>query len=498
MSKFSEQCKHLILENGTNVYRLSKDFSLECTTLQRMVTGKRLPNIVFVKKFCEALRIPYSEKQNLMELYRMEQIGETVYNNRKCIKTILNNLALNEKSLSRDSLSVSDSNRYQEQNIISYSFQIEERVQAVLRKAFIRKKTPIIYTNFPANNFVFFHHLRTLNIEYPSSVLIKHLINFKIDANDTIHNLNILNNVLPFILTNQMQYHSLFCYSRLNIFDFSQIVFPYFIITADEVLLLSSDMENFISLEEEEIIKRYQVEFEKMSMQCSSLIHETTELAEALYEYKILHEGIHKPFYSIEPSICCTKVLSALDFDGILKGILENLGLNAEDMVQYMNTIRNVSYFSKEGLEYFCDTGKLTGQMGVLLPMMTKKERAHYLMHFIEQAEECYLLDDSFHLNANLNIEICDRERINIIYFDPDAISNIRFISINESSICNAFYDFIESLECSESVYSAEQTKAEVARILKEKFPEECEGKIQIDEVREDIENEVYELWERE
>lgn len=495
MSKFSERCKHLLLENGTNVYRLSKDFSLECTTLQRMVTGKRLPNMTFVKKFCEALRIPFSEKQNLMELYRMEQIGETVYNNRKCIKTILNNLALNEKSLSRDALSVSDSNLYQEQNILSYSFRIEEIVQTVLRKAFASKKASFIYTNFPASNFVFFHYLRTLNIEFPSSsVWIKHLINFKIDANDTIYNLNILNNVLPFVLSNQMKYHSLFCYSRLNIFDFSQIVFPYFIITADEVLLLSSDMENFISLEEEEIIKRYRVEFEKMSMQCSSLIHETTELAEALYEYKILHEGIHKPFYSIEPSICCTKVLTSVDFNGTLRNILEKLGLNADEMVQYMNTLKNTSYFSKEGLEYFCDTGKLTGQMGVLLPIMNRKERAEYLINFIEQANECYLLDDSFHLNANLNIEICDRERINIIYFDPDAISNIRFISINESSICNAFYDFIESLDCSESVYSAEQTKAEVARLLKEKFPEECEGKIQIDEVREDIENEVYEL----
>ena len=44
MSRFSEQCKELIRENGTNVYRMSKEFSLEVTALQRMVTGKRLPN----------------------------------------------------------------------------------------------------------------------------------------------------------------------------------------------------------------------------------------------------------------------------------------------------------------------------------------------------------------------------------------------------------------------------------------------------------------------
>ena len=62
MSRFSEQCKELIRENGTNVYRMSKEFSLEVTALQRMVTGKRLPYIDFVKKFCKCLRIPETEK----------------------------------------------------------------------------------------------------------------------------------------------------------------------------------------------------------------------------------------------------------------------------------------------------------------------------------------------------------------------------------------------------------------------------------------------------
>lgn len=86
MSRFSEQCKELIQENGTNVYRMSKEFSLEVTALQRMVTGKRLPNIDFVKKFCECLRIPETEKSTLLELYKIEQVGENTYYSRKCIK----------------------------------------------------------------------------------------------------------------------------------------------------------------------------------------------------------------------------------------------------------------------------------------------------------------------------------------------------------------------------------------------------------------------------
>lgn len=73
MSRFSEQCKELIRENGTNVYRMSKEFSLEVTALQRMVTGKRLPYIDFVKKFCECLRIPETEKARCLNDIRSDK-----------------------------------------------------------------------------------------------------------------------------------------------------------------------------------------------------------------------------------------------------------------------------------------------------------------------------------------------------------------------------------------------------------------------------------------
>lgn len=79
MSRFSEKCKELLAENGTNVYRLSATSSLERTALQRMVTGKRLPGIEFVKQFCKVLRIPVSDEAYLMELYFIESLGEDVY-----------------------------------------------------------------------------------------------------------------------------------------------------------------------------------------------------------------------------------------------------------------------------------------------------------------------------------------------------------------------------------------------------------------------------------
>lgn len=64
MSEFSERCRQLLINSGSNVYQMAKYSSLDKTSIQRMVTGKRLPSLDFVKKFCSYLRISPIEKKN--------------------------------------------------------------------------------------------------------------------------------------------------------------------------------------------------------------------------------------------------------------------------------------------------------------------------------------------------------------------------------------------------------------------------------------------------
>lgn len=97
MSKFSDKCKELLTESGYNIYRLSQTASLERTTLQRMVTGKRLPGQQFVENFCRALRISLLQEKEVMELYKIECMGETAYLNQKTIMELFQNLSEFEK-----------------------------------------------------------------------------------------------------------------------------------------------------------------------------------------------------------------------------------------------------------------------------------------------------------------------------------------------------------------------------------------------------------------
>lgn len=89
MSDFSCKCREYLKLTGETVYQLAASSGLDRTSLQRMITGKRLPGTDFVRQFCDSIRINPSQRQELMELYKIEKIGKEVYYNRKYIEELL-------------------------------------------------------------------------------------------------------------------------------------------------------------------------------------------------------------------------------------------------------------------------------------------------------------------------------------------------------------------------------------------------------------------------
>ena len=81
MSDFSSKCREYLKNTGETVYQLSASSGLDRTSLQRMITGKRLPGMDFVRQFCDSIRINPSQRQELIELYKIEKIGKEIYYN---------------------------------------------------------------------------------------------------------------------------------------------------------------------------------------------------------------------------------------------------------------------------------------------------------------------------------------------------------------------------------------------------------------------------------
>lgn len=180
MSQFSDKCKKLLQENGSNVYQLSLSASLERTTLQRMITGKRLPNIDFVKSFCRALRISQFEEIELLKLYKIETMGETAYHNEEIILQFLQRLKALEKNNYQECIASVDYESIELSSHISRQrHDTRLMLHFILAKEFTYQEDGTVYTNIPVTYSSFIPALETIYQRKKREFLLYTLFLFK-------------------------------------------------------------------------------------------------------------------------------------------------------------------------------------------------------------------------------------------------------------------------------------------------------------------------------
>ena len=147
MSDFSTKCREYLKDTGENVYQLSASSGLDRTSLQRMITGKRLPGIDFVRQFCDSLRINPSQRRELMELYKIEKIGKEIYYNRKYIQELLGVIS-SQQVISREGFLRLPSFPFYRG---TFSLDVEKKVLSLFEDILSSGSSETIRTNLPAN-----------------------------------------------------------------------------------------------------------------------------------------------------------------------------------------------------------------------------------------------------------------------------------------------------------------------------------------------------------
>ncbi len=246
MSEFSERCRQLLINSGSNVYQMAKHSSLDKTSIQRMVTGKRLPSLDFVKEFCSYLRISPIEKKELLELYEIEKVGKSEYMSRCYIKSLIENLSFLDED-DTENISFSETLDYCEtfppmpnveskilfvlqselkmiENLsfldeddtenISFSEtldycetfppmpNVESKILFVLQSELKNDKNPEILFNLPTSYRYIFFILKGLFAEFEGEASVKHLITLNKNPLNTIYpcqNLEALSNIFRYI-----------------------------------------------------------------------------------------------------------------------------------------------------------------------------------------------------------------------------------------------------------------------------------------------------------
>ncbi|MDO5423255.1 MAG: helix-turn-helix transcriptional regulator [Eubacteriales bacterium] len=480
MSHLSERCQQFLTENGTSVYQLSKTSGLDRASLHRLVTGKRIPTLEFLTKFCSAMRLNQADIRELMALYEEAHAGPIVYRNRQLIHQILFNLSDLTKDSGDPSAPISGdpaADIFPLPAQAHTSLQTRALIEQFLDNVFKNPATDgEILTNVPLGRMELLPVVYNLHKRYPKEVRLRHLFYFSSNpslADESNPNLEIIKWILPMALTNFDSYEPCYTYLKASKNDMEMLLWPYYLISGDTAVVVSASLQAAIVHRDPGTVAMYRQEMEALLSHSKPLLISTHTLQDSLDFYNgffskenpltgvVEYQPCLSPFVPLEYYEQFVQKVTAAEAPDSSSAF--SLFLRGPHFPQKSATF----YFSREGLQSFCETGKLLGQYGTYLPSLSIPDRRRCLEQFCSSYRDtgCVrLLRGNLQIPVNLNIELYRHSTILFMVFEEDY--RIRFVSISESSLYESFLDFFHSLEEPYYSYSPEETLEEVRQAL--------------------------------
>lgn len=470
VSNFSEKIKFHIEKSEVKIYQLAKKSGLDRTTIQRTITGERLPSLNFIEKLADYLRLSHSERSELFNLYSISKIGEKVYAGRKYIKEMIEGIATIH-SAGEDTVSIQKSILYTgkiNKDIAIYEGQylINNMLKDVLEDEVANNLFPEINISVPFNCSFLFDLLYQLYLVENGRINIKNITRFnKIHAyQDSNYNLKILSHVMPIAFSAGNGYQLYYYYDNFDCSNDIAVLMPYYIITHNRLITLSSDYNTAILYNNEGIINIYKRKFHDAINKSVPLItqHYTCNDMLEVYIDSVKNSGLIS--HVIEPQPCFAWYYTDDLINSHLRPEIDNREMLLELLCNYYENVKNctrpMSIFSIEGLKTFAITGILSDLPTQFAIPFTVEERIMLLdklrSDILLDKYQVYAVNSSNWIIPFSTIQLNTTKGITFFTTNNNGIISSAFME--ENSIAEAFYDFFESLLESDLIYGKDET----------------------------------------
>lgn len=472
MSKFSDKLKLLIEESGIKIYQLAKNSELDRTTIQRSITGERLPSLNFVKKLSDYLRLSPAERIELFELYSISKIGEKVYEERKYIKGIIERIATihtAKDNISNSQKSISFIGKINEDSaVFTGQYIVNSIIREVLEDEVVNNSSPEIDISVPFSYSFLFDLLYQFYLNENGKITIKNIIRLNKNSHafqNSNHNLEILSHVMPFAFSAGNGYQPYYYYDNFDSYNDIALLMPYYIITSRRLITISANFTTAILYNNESIVNTYKDNFKIAITKSKPLIAQHFSCDDILSAYLESHKSLGVISHVIEPQPCFAWYYTKDLIRAHLRQDLEN----REELLKllydfYENgrdyNIRPMSIFSIEGLSSFADTGILADLPTQFAIPFTIEERIMLLSKLkndiAKDVYQVYATNSSKFIIPLSTIQLYNTNRLEFFATNNNGV--ISSSCIEEKTIVEAFYGFFESLPDSDLVYSKEET----------------------------------------
>ena len=475
MSEFSEKCRRYIEKSGTNVYQIAKKSGLDRTTLQKMIQGKRLPGRQFLEKLCQYLILNNAEQEELLHLYYVEKIGKEEYECQQEVRSFLNDFLVLRRELEEADYikHIQFEPRYRETddpvgNHVLIDSDVRDAIQFVLSRAFAESDGVTIYMDMFED--VFWVMKQCIQAERSNRKDI-HCCQFvKFERSDQVcalNNMKMMRRIIPFAFAFRNAYDVYYCYGKSASLDITFSVYPHYLITNRNVLLMSEDGKRGILLEGEVAAGGYIRELERLKTNYKKLFTYAGE-AELVASHFMDSLQPEQFVFSYETTPCVSELLAPVMEMGIAE---DNQILNDYmGMHTWMEPYANCKMiYGMGGIENFLKAGCLPELYGKYIPSVPLEMRRIMINGYIETMRarnNGYLLKKTAQVvQCGLNVELFEPDKI--VIFSVEKAFPLGIIIIEEPGLFRVFLNYFKYLIEEEKVYSPEKST--------ERFEEICD-----------------------
>ncbi|MCD7949078.1 MAG: helix-turn-helix transcriptional regulator [Erysipelotrichaceae bacterium] len=448
---FGEKLAFYLKQRNMKIVELSHFVDLDRSNLYKIVKGTRkLPDRSYIQTIGEALCLTNEEIDDLNQAYDIDEVGSYVYYRRKKVEEIL------RLSVSWD-VSQSISMGINEYHIDIHDFEyfsgkhaIDSMISQIMMIEIKKENSHIKIFNQAINDYI----MNTIKLlgNINSEIHITHIfgMNSSLNPNDNeYYNLDYLISIFPIISSN-LHYHPYYYRAYLpftNDFSF----FSNAVITSDYVLTFTNDYQDAIIYTNKKMQDVYHSMFQKY-LKKSQLLINTMDYTEYCKIFILRQELIYT-------TPCPTHVLSLDEVELVGNHIRDEFSQKSEFMEfykQYLqiqqiylknNTGSSHYYFTKQGLEYFFETGYFHDIPASLLYPLTHDELLYFLgkwKEFVKDYKYITMLDIPAFPGNSTTVISFDDNRLSFTFVNSKGVP-ICF-SINEASIYGAFYDYFHNI----------------------------------------------------
>lgn len=471
MSVFSNHLQELFQQTGLSVYAMSKACGVERTFLHKILNGTRMPaSEGVVERIANALRLDPAQAQVLYRQYQVCRDGEEAVERRGAVERLLTGLSLpNRESrfevrrqVDVQALPPTATDRGTVLRLLKLLLEVEAA----------RPEGRIHL--FCASEDEFLWQLLGMYLDNRPDLPVRQLVCLRSGGTHQalLHNLELLRQTLPLALSGA-DYQAAVCYGERP----PALMLPNLLLTSRYALQFSQDFSYGLLCDDPERVGLFHTLMERQLAGCHPLIRPMGHPLQLLEHYTRINEafeGSQLRLFALSPDPCLVPFLTPRLLDEHLSGELQDPA--AKDLIlAYIAQARRMlehcqvtHYFTPRGLSRFVETGRLTElPQGFYTPLSPAACRG-MLADQLELAGRCpgytpLALDgDRLGMPDRVMVETAANGALSLVYAHPEA-GLLAFV-LDEPALCNALFDYLESLRQSRCVAGREESLALLRR----------------------------------